>query len=263
MSPGNLCLFTVLAAMIAFPAVRKSEVEIKQSGTPTSNSAKTPATFQVQSRNPKDLSTGKLLVASRELADPNFAKTVILLVHYDTEGAVGLMINRRTDLPISRVLAELKTAKDLSDPVYLGGPVETPTVFALLRSKGKLDGAEHVFGGVYWISSKIALEKTISSRPDAGVFHVYLGYAGWTTDQLRTEVRLGGWFIFPADNQTVFNANPDSLWRQMIEKTELKMAMRGCGFQGGAHPAPKTCAWDTPDEGVRGCTTSATQNLIR
>ena len=228
MSLGNLRLFTVLAAMVAFPAVRKFEVEIKQSDTPNSpNIAVPPAVFlPVQSGNPRDLGPGKLLVASRELADPNFAETVILLVHYDTEGAIGLILNRRTDRPISQVLAQLKTAKDLSDPVYMGGPVETPTVFGLFRSADKLEDAEHVFGGVYWISSKTALEKTISSRPDPDVFHVYLGYAGWSTDQLRNEVRLGGWFIFQADNQTVFNGNPDLLWRQMIKKTELKLARR-------------------------------------
>jgi putative transcriptional regulator len=228
MSLGNLCYFTVLAAIVAFPAGRKLELEIRQSDTRTPNSPTSEiprAVFlPVQSRNPSDLGPGKLLVASRELGDPNFAETVILLVHYDTEGVIGLMLNRRTELPISRVFAELKTAKGISDPVYFGGPVETPTVFALLRSKDKLEGAEHVFGGVYWISTKSALEKTISSHPDPGVFHVYLGYAGWTTDQLRNEIKLGGWFIFQADNQTVFNANPDSLWRQMIKKTELKVA---------------------------------------
>jgi putative transcriptional regulator len=214
--------------MLAFPAVRKLEVEIRQSDAGTQNSTNVempPAVFlPAQSRNPGDLGTGKLLVASRGLSDPNFAETVILLVHYDTEGAVGLMLNRRTDLRISRALEQLKTAKDLSDPVYLGGPVDTPTVFALHRSIDKLEGAEHVFGSVYWITTKTALEKTILSHPDPGIFHVYLGYAGWTTDQLRTEVRLGSWFIFQGDDQTVFNANPDSLWRQMIKKTELQMA---------------------------------------
>jgi len=232
MSLRNLCFFTVLAAMAAFPPARKSELDTRQSNTRTPNSPNIetppPVFLPVQSRNPKDLSPGKLLVASRELGDPNFAETVILLVHYDAESVVGLMLNRRTHLPISRVLAEIKPAKDLSDPVYLGGPVETPTVFALLRSTDKLEGAEHVFGGVYWISTKAALEKTISSHPDPGAFHVYLGYAGWTADQLKTEIRLGGWFIFQADNQTVFNSNPDSLWHEMIKKTELKMA--GPGF---------------------------------
>jgi putative AlgH/UPF0301 family transcriptional regulator len=230
MSLGNLCLFTVLAAIVLLPPVRKLEVEIKLSDTGTANPpniAIPPAVFlPVQTRNPSALGPGKLLVASRALADPNFAETVVLLVHYDSEGVIGLILNRRTDLPISQVLAQLKTAKDLSNPVYLGGPVETPTVFGLLRSTDKLESAEHVFGDVYWISSKTALEKTLSSRPDPGVFHVYLGYAGWNAAQLRNEIRLGGWFIFQADNQTVFNANPRSLWRQMIKKTELEMA--GC-----------------------------------
>src|SRR6516164_7931303 len=242
MSPRNLCFFTVVAIMLVFPAMRNLEA-IRQSGARTPNSSNIETSLAnflpVQSRNPKDLGPGKLLVASRELGDPNFAETVILLVHYDAESVVGLMLNRRTHLPISRVLAEIKPAKDLSDPVYLGGPVETPTVFALLRSTDKLEGAEHVFGGVYWISTKAALEKTISSRPDPATFHVYLGYAGWTPDQLKTEIRLGGWFIFQADNETVFNANPRSLWNEMIKKTELKMAVCPStpGAQGpSAHP---------------------------
>lgn len=235
MSPGKLCFFTMLTAMVAFPAVRKPEVEIRQSNTRAANSPIIeipPAVFlSAPSRNPSDLGPGKLLVASRELGDPNFAQTVILLVHYDALGVVGLVLNRRTGLPISKVFAPLEAAKGRSDTVYLGGPLATPTVFALLRSTEKLEKAEHVFGGVYWISSKIDLEKAISSHPAPGVFHVYLGYAGWTPDQLRSEVRLGGWFIFPADNETVFNANPDSLWPQMIKKTELRMA-----------GSPATCA---------------------
>ena len=74
-------------------------------------------------------------------------------------------------------------------------------------------------------SSDLGLfEKTISARPDPNVFHVYLGYAGWTQDQLRTEVQLGAWCVFPADTATIFNIDPDSLWLQMIQKTELRLA---------------------------------------
>jgi len=165
-----------------------------------------------------------LLVASRDLGDPNFARTVVLLVRQDADGAVGLILNRRTNVPLSRALKDLKAAKDRSDPVYLGGPLEPPTVFALLNSQSKMEGAESVFGGVYLISAKNLLERTISTRPDAAVFHVYLGYAGWTNEQLRREVELGAWFIFPANVRTVFDSDPDSLWPQMIRKTELKLA---------------------------------------
>jgi putative AlgH/UPF0301 family transcriptional regulator len=264
MSLRKLCFFTVLATILAFVAVGRLNVPVKGFEVPTPNSrphdsasapdrslgymgpaanrlgrsnwikafrAKNeirPTVFlPVQSKNAKDLGAGKLLVASRELADPLFAKTVVLLVHYDAEGVVGLILNRRTDVPLSRVLEGLKAAKHLSDPVYLGGPVETPAVFALLQSPAKVEGAQHIVGAVYLISTKTLFEQTISARPDPSGFHVYLGSAGWTNDQLRKEVELGAWFIFPADAGTVFDSDPDSLWPQMIQKTELKLAGSG------------------------------------
>ena len=111
------------------------------------------------------MGVGKLLVASRSLGDPNFAGTVVLLVHYDEKGVLGLILNRRTDVPLSRVL-DLKAAKDRSDPVYLGGPVEPSAVFALFQSSAKIEKAENIFGGVYLISDKDLFEQTISGRPD-------------------------------------------------------------------------------------------------
>jgi len=263
MSLRKLCFFTMLATIIAFVAAGRLNVQIKGFDVPTPNPGPhdpalapdgslwymgrsanrldrstwvkafrakdefQPTVFlPVQSKNAKDLGAGKLLVASRGLADPHFAQTVVLLVHYDAEGVVGLILNRRTDVPLSRVLEGIKAAKHLSDPVYLGGPVE-PALLALLRSPAKAEGAQHIFGPVYMISSKALLEQTISARPDPGGFHVYLGYAGWTTDQLRKEVELGAWFIFQGDAGTIFDSDPDSLWSQMIQKTELKFAGSG------------------------------------
>jgi len=270
MSLYKLCFFTMLATIIAFVAVGRLNVRIQGFDVPTpksrpydsalapdgppwymgspanrlsgSNWAKAfraeneirPTGFvPVQSKNAKDLGAGKLLVASRGLADPHFAKTVVLLVHYDAEGVVGLILNRRTDVPLSRVLEGIKAAKDRSDPVYLGGPVE-PAVFALLQSPAKVEGAQHIFGAVYMISTKTLFEQTISAPPDPSGFHVYLGSAGWTKDQLRKEVELGAWFIFPADAGTVFDSDPDSLWSQMIQKTELKFAGSNSRILAGA-----------------------------
>ncbi|MGB6941801.1 MAG: YqgE/AlgH family protein [Bryobacteraceae bacterium] len=172
-----------------------------------------------------DLAIGKLLVASRDLGDPNFAKTVILLVHYDEEkGAVGLVINKRTDVPISRVFHDLKEASGRQDPVYIGGPVELNSVLALLKSPKKPDGADRVFGDVYLISDRDLLTKTLASSAEATAFHTYIGYAGWQTGQLEHEVELGAWHILPADASTVFHADPDSVWERMIRRTELQIA---------------------------------------
>jgi putative AlgH/UPF0301 family transcriptional regulator len=234
-------LFYAMLAMITFAAAEMLNGRLKKSALHScSNDPVHAGSFgaknerlsadllPVQSKNAKSLRAGKVLVASRELGDPHFVETVILLVQYDGQGVLGLILNRRTDIPISRALEGMKAAKDRSDPVYLGGPVET-AAFALLQSPTKIKGAEPVFGGVYLITSKPLFEQTISARPDPGMFHVYMGYAGWTQEQLQKEVELGAWFIFPADVATVFNAHPDSLWQEMIRRTELQLARTEAG----------------------------------
>ena len=161
----------------------------------------------IQFKNPKELGVGKLLVASRGLGDQHFAETVVLLVHYDENGVLGLVLNRRADVPFSRVL-DLEATKDRSDQVYLGGPVVPSAVFALFQSSAKIEKAENIFDGVYLIAEKGLFEQTLSARPDPSVFHVYMGYTELTQDQLRTEVQLGAWFVFPADTAVVFNSDP-------------------------------------------------------
>ena len=90
------------------------------------------APLLAQSAGAQDLGIGKLLVARRDAPDPTFAKAVILLVRYEKDGTLGLVINRRTKVLVSRALEGLNGAKGHSEPVYLGGPVERDTVFALL-----------------------------------------------------------------------------------------------------------------------------------
>ncbi len=172
-----------------------------------------------------ELAAGRFLVASRELGDPNFAETVILLVHYDEQaGAMGLIVNRRTDVPLSRVFHDQKEAQGRADEVYTGGPVDPGGVLALLKSTTKPEESQRVFPGVYLISSKALLEKTLADKADAGMFHVYLGYAGWGPGQLEHEVELGGWQILPPDAADVFHSGPDSVWSRLIRRTELRIA---------------------------------------
>jgi putative transcriptional regulator len=158
------------------------------------------------------------------MGDPSFKETVILVVRDDpAHGVVGLVLNRRTDLPMSRVL-DLKAAKDRSDPVYAGGPVVQQEVFALMKSREK---DEKVFGQVAFISGKEQFEKALGEHPVASGFRVYLGYTGWTEAQLRSEVRVGAWVILPADEAAVFSDDPGDLWMEMMERTKLQVAEAG------------------------------------
>jgi putative transcriptional regulator len=225
---GKLAALLSTALVLLSMGVR--QIAFAPAGT-SNHSTKTLPAVPVQFRDPKDLAVGKLLVASQSLDDPNFARTVILLVHIDDQEVVGLILNRRTNLTLSRVLEDLPGAKDSSDLVYLGGPVEVPSVTALLQSSKKIEGADHIFDGVYLISTKTLLEKTLASRPDPQVFHAYLGYAGWTNNQLRKEIDLGAWFILPADTEAVFSSDPGSLWPQMIQKTVQRIAGNAVLFE--------------------------------
>ncbi len=172
-----------------------------------------------------DLAIGNFLVASRDLGDPNFAKTVILVVHYKAdEGAVGLVVNRATDVPVSRVFQDLKEAKSRKDPVYVGGPVELNTVMALLKTASKPENSARVFNDVYLITNKDLLRATLASGAESSVFHTYVGYAGWGAGQLEHEMEQGAWHSMPADAANVFHSDPDSVWQRLIRRTETQIA---------------------------------------
>ncbi len=177
----------------------------------------------------EDLAAGKLLIASRDLLDPNFAQTVVLLVRYGDDSVVGLIINRRTQIPLARVFPELKEAKGQTDPIYRGGPVERTAALALLRARTKPEEAEHVFANVSMISSRTLLDKTIAAAMDPSMFHVYLGYSGWTMRQLQGEIQLGAWRIFPGNAAAVFDPDPETLWGRLIRKTEERIALAAEG----------------------------------
>jgi len=174
-----------------------------------------------------DLAAGNFLVASRDLSDPNFAETVVLIVRYDEdEGAMGLVVNRRSELPLSRIFESFKEAKNRSDCAFMGGPVQPGDVLALLRTSDAPDDALHVFSSIYLISTKDLLKKTLARKVAESVFHVYLGYAGWGPGQLEHEVSLGAWHILAADAGSVFEADPESVWPRLIKRTEMQIARR-------------------------------------
>lgn len=182
------------------------------------------APTQVEERA-KQLAIGKLLVARRSLQDPNFAQTVILLIeHSEEEGTVGLILNRQTKIPVSKLSKELEGAKGRSEPLYLGGPVQTDSVMALIRSRTKPEEAKHVLADLYVISSKTSLDKTMSSETAPGTLHLYVGYAGWDAGQLEWELEMDAWNVLPATAGMVFDAHPETLWSRLVDQEELQMA---------------------------------------
>ena len=176
--------------------------------------------LQAQPVSPK-LAPGRILVATEECHDPDFAQSVILLVDYQEQGGVlGLMINRRTKVELARLFPELpSSAKNRTDAVYAGGPV-TLSVIGLERSRAKVEKADLVFGEVYSITDKDVLEQTASSGKPPDSFRVYVGYAGWTGPQLRGEVDRGFWHVVHGDANLIFDPHPETIWDRLNRRTQ-------------------------------------------
>lgn len=179
-----------------------------------------------QSKKSADLAQGKILVTPREAPDPVFAQSVILLVRYNENEAVGLMLNHRSTVSISRVLHETQAAAKHPEPIFVGGPVELDSVMAIARAAKPPEGSAPVLGNLYAIMSKAPLEKALADR-DANSLHVFLGYCGWGPHQLENEVRLGGWYVFDGGENLAFDSAPSTLWMRMIDKTELQVVRLG------------------------------------
>lgn len=177
-----------------------------------------------QSKKAEDLALGKILVTTRRAADPLFAKSVIVLVRYGEGGALGLMVNRRSDVPIAQALHELAGAPAHREPVFVGGPVDLGTVFALVRKARKPEGSAPVFGNISLVTEKAPLEKELRGHAGASELRIYLGYCGWGPGQLENEARLGVWYIFDASEERTFDEQPATLWPRLIDEAEALKA---------------------------------------
>ena len=168
------------------------------------------------------LRVGALLVSKPELSDPNFVRTVVILVQYDEEkGTYGLIINRRGTASLDQVLPKVKNAS--AHLVYEGGPVQTDLMQAMFRARVKPDNSQPVVGDVYETANSDAIAKMAdASGPER--FHAYIGYCGWSGGQLENEIQMGAWAVLKADSAVVFDDDPDSLWQRLSRQTQMRIA---------------------------------------
>lgn len=161
------------------------------------------------------LARGKFLVANRSLEDPTFFEAVVLLVDYDDHGALGVVVNRPTDVPLTAALPEVKELRKRKDLVFLGGPVARDRMVLLLRAAAAPPQSVLLFDKVYATGSLAALRRSIGHGE--GV-RAYAGYAGWGPGQLDAEVARGDWLIGPADGKAIFDDPPDGVWSNFVER---------------------------------------------
>lgn len=191
------------------------------------------------------LAAGRLLVADRGVADPSFVETVVFLIDHGAEGAAGLVINRPSAVPVARLFEHLGLVPDARVPAYVGGPVETASALALVRSADHVDDARRIAGDVHLVSSRPVMERWLTAGGGDDRVRVYLGYAGWVAGQLEREAAMGVWHVLDGDARTVFDDDTGSLWQRQISRTALRQAM---GLQSICDRIPSS-----PDDSLGHC----------
>jgi putative transcriptional regulator len=168
--------------------------------------------------------TGRILVATPALRDPNFERTVVLLVAHEEGGALGVVLNRATEVPVTEVLGPWGTLAGEPAVVFEGGPVQPEAAICLARTRPgveRLNGFNRVSGVIGTVD--------LSGDPEAlreavlGV-RVFAGYAGWQPGQLENEIEGGSWFVFDALPGDAFASRPDDLWPMVLRRQGGLMA---------------------------------------
>ncbi len=169
-----------------------------------------------------DPAKGRFLVADRDLRDPNFSETVVLLTDYGEDGAMGVIVNWPTAAPVAELIPQVDGIAERTDTIFVGGPVARQVMLMLVRSENELPQAERIFGDVYLSSSRDLLQRVISRQIEATGLRLYSGYAGWSAGQLDIELAAGGWRVLPADAELVFAADPDRVWPELMRRGDVR-----------------------------------------
>jgi putative transcriptional regulator len=171
---------------------------------------------------------GRLLVATPVLADPNFERSVVLLLDVDENGALGVVLNRPTTVPVGEVLPDWADLVAVPDVLFQGGPVSTDSALAVatVPEQASLDdedpvGFRRLFGGTGIVDLDAPTEVV---APGLSSLRIFAGYAGWGTAQLEAEIEADSWYVLPAEEGDLFAADAERLWSRVLRRQPGELA---------------------------------------
>ncbi|WP_055701939.1 MULTISPECIES: YqgE/AlgH family protein [Streptomyces] len=193
--------------------------------------------------------TGRLLVATPALADPNFDRAVVLLLDHDEEGSLGVVLNRPTPVDVGDILEGWGELAGAPGVVFQGGPVSLDSALGVavipgeeappsarrrtgagdpgpgprLRSgRGDPTGFRRVHGAIGLVDLEAPPERLASAL---GALRIFAGYSGWGPGQLETELAEGAWYVVESEPGDVSSPDPERLWRAVLRRQRSELAM--------------------------------------
>jgi putative transcriptional regulator len=163
-----------------------------------------------------DLGGPLVLVAKPELQDPVFRGTVLLVIPLGADQHAGFIVNRPTILTLGKVFPEHGPSQKVADPVYLGGPVESELIFALVRRKTTPGGKSFQMGpGLFAAYEAEVVDRIIESEPQTARFMA--GFVAWKSGELRAEIEAGAWYV-QAPDAALLMRRPEGLWEDLVRR---------------------------------------------
>ncbi|MDJ0791330.1 MAG: YqgE/AlgH family protein [Acidimicrobiia bacterium] len=159
--------------------------------------------------SPDEPTAGMFLVATPLVGGPPFDRSVVLMLEHDEDGAIGIVLNLRTDIPVADHIPEVADRASSPGLIHIGGPVDTDTAIVLARSM-TADFIRPAHLG------DIGIVDPTTAPDDLQDLRVYAGYAGWEPGQLEAELAEGAWWVVPADRGVIFTDDTETVWERMV-----------------------------------------------
>jgi putative transcriptional regulator len=188
--------------------------------------------------------SGVLLVAARKLADPNFSRSIVLLVDHSPQGTLGVILNRPTDVPLHRAVEGVSEARSAQHRMHFGGPVLTRLVTYLARHQPVPEPSMVIEGDVFFGGDPKVLLGLLDEALPAEALRVFAGHAGWAPGQLQAELDRRDWHLVRLPPELFFTTAPEALWDAVIDRLD----------------PPTNLAMHVPVAGARGSTRSVVRD---
>ena len=167
------------------------------------------------------LTQGALLISTDEIGDPSWSQTVVLLLHHDANGTLGVAINRPTEVALDEIVPDLGEVPDLAAGVFRGGPVRPTQLVYLVRNPppNLLRNAPRILDGVYASGDLGALPQIVEAG-GSETLRLYAGHVEWSPGQLDREIAEDRWTITLGSAERIFAPNPSQLWQRLRSSNE-------------------------------------------
>lgn len=154
-----------------------------------------------------------LLVASKQMPDPRFHQAVLLVTRHGNSEMVGIIVNRPREATLENVLPDIPEAKKVN--LFYGGPIYPEQITYLVRGGETLAGTLQISEHSYLATNLPLLGELLSGKQQHQDIRVMHGMATWYSGQLDYEIKQGGWYVMPLDEDIIFNRPPLEMWQEL------------------------------------------------